>query len=265
MKENIITTDSENNTLKRLKKNNESEIAEWIAGNKKLLSIIGHDIKSPMSSIVSFLRLIEEKVYEWDRDKIKKNVGFTLYAAEKSIYLLESILDWAMAVNMSKTFRPERIDINKILEIEIENLLVFALPKKIKIISLIASKYEVYADKNMTMSIFRNLLNNAIKYSYKGGKIEISAKENNGFIEIKVKDYGKGIPQDLVETLLNSDNNNSELGTYNEPGTGFGLLLCKEFVDIHNGNIWIVSKPGIGSEFIFALPVVKKQQINKIS
>lgn len=107
----------------------------------------------------------------------------------------------------------------------------------------------------MVKSILRNLLSNAIKFSHKFGKIDIGAKKNNDFLEITIKDYGIGINSEIANTILNPNNHTSTLGMGNESGTGFGLLLCKEFIDIHRGKIWIISKPGEGSEFKFTLPL----------
>jgi two-component system sensor histidine kinase/response regulator len=258
MKDLNFDSQTENKSIDQLKEINESMEKEWIEGNKKLLAIIGHDVKTPMSTIVSFLILIKNKVFEWDRDKIKTNIDITLFAAEKTISLLDDILEWGMSVNISKSFQPEVLDFSKIVNDEIETLRVFTLQKKIEITSFITTNDEVFADKNMIKSILRNLLNNAIKYSKKSGKIEISTTRNEKFLEITIQDYGIGMSDEVISALFITNNHNTEPGTYNEPGNGFGLLLCKEFVDIHEGEIRIESKSGEGSKVIFTLPLYLK-------
>ncbi len=255
MEEVNYITSTENISLYKIKKLHELKEKEWIAGNKKLLAIIGHDIKTPMSSIIGFLSLLKEGVHEWDRSKIEEHIDIALISATRTYSLFDNLLQWALAENISKSFQPEFIDFDEILNEETENIQLFTSQKQINIKSLILPDEKVFADKNMVKSILRNLLSNAIKFSHEFGKIDISAKKNNDFLEITIKDYGVGINSEIINTIFSSNNHISTLGTGNEPGTGFGLLLCKEFIDIHRGKIWIISNPGEGSEFKFTLPL----------
>ncbi len=250
-----IIIHTENARLYKLKKLYELKEKEWIAGNKKLLAIIGHDIKTPMSSIIGFLSLLKEGVHKWDKSKIEENIDIALISASRTYSLLDNLLQWAITENTIKSFQPEFIDFNEILNEETENIELFASQKQINVNSLVLPNEKVFADKNMVKSILRNLLSNAIKFSFEYGKIDINAKRKNDFLEITIKDYGVGMNSEIVNTIFNSNNHTSTLGTGNEPGTGFGLLLCKEFIDIHRGKIWIISKPGEGSEFKFTLPI----------
>jgi len=228
---------------------------ECISGNKKFLAIIGHDIKTPMGSIIGFLSLLKEGVFRWDRSKIDENIDIALFSARRTLIMLDNLLEWALSERMSKSFKPEIVDFSELLNEEIKNTVLSALQKQINIKNSVGSYYNVIVNRNMVKSIIRNLLNNAIKYSYKNGSIDISAKKINGFLEIIVKDYGIGINSDVLDTIFNSDGYTSTLGTQNESGTGFGLLVCKDFVNSHKGKIWIISEPGEGSEFHFTLPL----------
>jgi signal transduction histidine kinase len=248
-------THAEDARLYKLKKLHELKEKEWIAGNKKLLAIIGHDIKTPMSSIIGFLRLLKEGAHTWDRSKIEENVDIALISATKTYLLLDNLLQWAITENTIKSFQPEFIDFIALLHEEIENNDLFAKQKQVNIVTPAFSDEKAFADKNMVKSILRNLLTNAIKYSHKHGNIEISTTKNNGFLEVSIKDYGVGMKKEMVYTVLNTRNIISIPGTGNESGTGFGLLLCKELIDIHKGKIWIISRFGEGSEFKFTLPV----------
>ena len=123
-------------------------------------------------------------------------------------------------------------------------------------------KLNVFADENMLSTILRNLISNALKYTHKGGIINIFANvrdyNNKKFIVIGVQDNGVGIPEDKKGKIFNIEDNYTTNGTEKEKGTGLGLILCKEFVEKHEGKIWCESKENEGSTFFFSLPVVKK-------
>lgn len=123
----------------------------------------------------------------------------------------------------------------------------------------------VYADRNMTNAIIRNLISNAIKFTRRGGEVSISAHsppvsvwdeetEMADFVEVAVSDTGIGISEENIPKLLKIDNKYMEMGTEDEKGTGLGLILCKEFVEKNNGKIWIESELGKGTTFWFVLP-----------
>lgn len=249
-----ITHTKKNRELNKLRKLHKLKEKEWIAEYKKLLAIIGHDLKTPMSSMIGFLSLMKDGANTWDRNKIEENVDIALISATRTYSILDNLLQWALTENISNFFQPELIDFGEILNEETENIQLFTSQKQININSLVLPNEKVFADKNMVKSILRNLLTNAIKYSHKHGDIEISTIKNNKFLEVSIKDYGVGMKNEIANTLFSARNHISNRGTGNEPGTGFGLMLCKEFIDIHKGKIWIISKLGEGSEFKFTLP-----------
>ena len=255
MQELSFLTRTDNTSVYQIKKRYELKEKERIAGNKNLLAIIGHDLKTPMSAMIGFLSLLKEKVHEWDKNKIEENINIALIAARKANFLLDNLLQWGIAENSSKSFQPEIIDFNALLNEEIENVDLFASQKQINFNFLVLPDEKVFADKNMVKSILRNLLNNAIKYSHKSGKIDVITRKNERFLEITIKDYGIGIKSGIVNAIFSSDDHTSTLGTYSEAGTGIGLMLCKKFIDIHESRIWIDSEPGEGSELSFTLPL----------
>ncbi|MFZ5942457.1 MAG: sensor histidine kinase [Bacteroidota bacterium] len=238
--------------LRELYKQQEKTLIEE---NKKHLAIVAHDIKNPMSSIIGFLGLILDRINSLDKKELEEYIRIALVSAEKTHVLLENLLGWAMSENANKSFNPLPLDIQLLLAEEINNIEILASQKKISIHIPVSTREKVLADVFMIKSVLRNLLSNAIKYSHENGRIDISTLRNNGFLEISIKDYGIGIKGETVNEIFSSGNKVSTLGTGDESGTGFGLLLCKEFIDMHNGKIWINSKPGDGSEFIFSLPV----------
>jgi len=130
-----------------------------------------------------------------------------------------------------------------------------ATQKKIKISTSINKDIHVFADKNMLDSILRNLISNAIKFSFKSGKINVSATKQKTEIQISVSDQGIGISPERLSAIFRIDKHTNTTGTENELGTGLGLILCKDFIAQHNGNIWIESTPHVGTLASISLPL----------
>ncbi len=126
--------------------------------------------------------------------------------------------------------------------------------KKISINYTIDPAIEVYADPDMTELILRNLISNAIKYTSESGEIQINSKMINNSVEIAISDHGMGIAAEDIPRLFNIEEKYSVPGTANERGTGLGLILCKDFIELNGGEIWVESELGKGSTFSFTLP-----------
>jgi len=170
--------------------------------------------------------------------------------------LLENLLSWSRIQNGAIDFKPMEISILEIVNRIAAHSKASAERKNIKIYQSVALDIKVYADPDMTDTILRNLVSNAVKFTYAGGEIHISAAINKGFAEISVKDTGIGIKQEDIDKLLKIDNKFKREGTEGEQGTGLGLLLCNEFVEKNRGKMWIESKADQGTIFSFTLPVV---------
>lgn len=126
--------------------------------------------------------------------------------------------------------------------------------KEIKITTQCDKAFKLIADKNMIETVIRNLLTNAVKYTPKGGKIDIRVTKFDNYYQVSIQDNGIGINPEIKEILFDITENKSTPGTENESGSGLGLILCKEFVDKHNGEIWVESVEGKGSTFSFTIP-----------
>lgn len=248
---------------KLLSLNNEiKELAESLdelnATKDKFFSIIAHDLKSPFSSIFGLSESLLEEHNSMD-DGARQIFIERLYNSSKKIYkLLENLLTWAQIQRGAIQIKPEPFKICDLIN-GIKMLLSESINKKnLKIEMHCADKCKIWADKNMIETIIRNLLSNAIKFTPTGGQITISAEINRGFDTpraiFSIKDTGIGIPSNIKENLFNPTKNESTPGTEKETGTGLGLLLCKEFVEKHGGNIWLESELGEGSIFHFTIP-----------
>jgi PAS domain S-box-containing protein len=231
------------------------ELKELNATKDKFFSIIAHDLKNPFNNILGFSELLREEVRDNDLDAIEQYSNLIYSSAHQTFRLLENLLDWANTHRGHMVFYPELLSLKEIAADTAENLLQFADKKSIEFKNNIVEEIMIPADKNMLKSILRNLITNAIKFTPRNGKIELSSSIHDKHVEISVKDNGIGMTEVTREQLFRIDVNHSTKGTDDEKGTGLGLLLIKEFVQKHNGKIWVESKPGKGSTFKFILPL----------
>jgi signal transduction histidine kinase len=139
---------------------------------------------------------------------------------------------------------------NEVIEL-LDNL---AKNKNIRLNNDINPEFDISCDKEMTKTILRNLISNAIKFTTEFGTIALNARQINQMIEISIKDSGVGISEERLNKLFRIEKNTSTLGTSDEKGTGLGLILCKELIEKQGGNIWVLSVVGQGTEFKFTLP-----------
>ena len=130
-----------------------------------------------------------------------------------------------------------------------------SLQKNITVYNNIPKDIKINADKNMTATILRNLISNAVKYTHPGGEINISSQSLTDKLIFCVSDNGIGIKPEALDRLFKIGESYTQKGTKNEEGTGLGLILCKEFIEKHGGKIWIESEVGKGSKFYFYFPV----------
>jgi signal transduction histidine kinase len=231
-----------------------SKLLEIVSTNGKFLSIIAHDLRSPFSSILGILELLKMSLKEFNKDEIEEYIDIVYNSANNTLILLDNLLVWAVAQNKEKNFNPVKINLFDLLREEIENLKTVAGQKQIEMSNSVEPGLNVTADLQMVKTILRNLINNAIKYSNPNSEIKIDACELKRFVEVSVKDNGVGISDENKRKLFKVDSFHSTPGTNDEKGTGLGLLLCKEFIELHGGNIRIESQPDKGSLFAFTLP-----------
>ncbi len=221
------------------------ELAIANTSKDRFFSIIAHDLRNPIGSIMSLLNLINDK--DFADSLTRKQLDELLLELQKSANntynLLENLLSWAREQAQSNDFNPEYINLQEILDDVISTASIPIMQKKLAVnINLDSSEALIFADNNMLKTILRNILGNAIKFSFVYGKILISASKSNQMIVIRIEDFGIGIPEANRKLLFSIENNISTMGTSNEKGTGLGLVLCSEFMKRHNGQISIVEK-----------------------
>jgi signal transduction histidine kinase/ligand-binding sensor domain-containing protein len=224
------------------------------ATKDRFFSIIAHDLRNPFNIVTGFSEILLKNYPKLPADKIEKYLDMIYASSLSGNYLLENLLQWSRSQSGHITFEPSELNLYALVEKIIRLLEADAERKHIQIQQTIDSHCIVYADENMINTILRNLISNAIKFSYENGKVLIEAVNNNDHVEISVADNGVGIPQETISKLFRVDSTISTKGTAKEPGTGLGLIICKEFIDKHKGRIWVESTVNKGSSFKFALP-----------
>jgi signal transduction histidine kinase/ligand-binding sensor domain-containing protein len=231
-----------------------NKLSELNATKDKFFSIIAHDLRNPFNAIKGFTEVLIKKFDTLPADKIMKYLE-TIHVSTKSINdLLENLLQWAGSQNETVAYEPVHLNLKSIADENTKFFAGIATNKNISLKQLIDDHITVIADKEMLHTIFRNLISNAIKFTDENGTITLSARNLNMQVEITVSDTGVGIPEETISQLFRIDSTISTKGTANETGTGLGLILCREFVEKHNGKIWVESKEGEGSNFIFTIP-----------
>jgi signal transduction histidine kinase len=243
-----------NANLEKLIEQRTAKLAEIVSTNAKFLSIIAHDLRNPFSSILGILGIIKLSIKDKKIGEIEEYIDMAYNSANNTLILLDNLLVWAVSQNKEKNFNPVKINLYELLGEEIESLNTSAKQKQIALNHSIEPNLNVTADLQMVKTILRNLISNAIKFTNINGEISINALEKQQFVEVAVKDDGIGVSYEAQKNLFRIDLFHSTPGTNNERGTGLGLLLCKEFVELHGGSIWIESEPGKGSRFAFTLP-----------
>ena len=242
-------------------KNKNEELKKINATKDKFFSIIAHDLRSPFNAIVGYSNILEKQVENKNYTGIARFAEIIQTSSEKAMTLLMNLTEWARSQTGIMKFNPNPTDMIELIHEAVHVSEDMANQKLIKINIKLPSQAPVMADRSMVSTILRNLLSNAIKYTEPGGNITLSITYATNELIISVADSGVGIPKNRMKKLFRIDESFSTSGTMDEKGTGLGLILCKEFVDKHNGNIWVESEEGKGSVFYFSLPIIKESTI----
>ncbi|MDA3894209.1 MAG: PAS domain-containing sensor histidine kinase [Salinivirgaceae bacterium] len=245
----------------------EFQLRELNATKDKFFSIIAHDLMNPICTILGFSQLLTKNFNTYNEQKNKEMVHVINEGIEKTFNLLENLLLWSRNQRGFVDFKTKNENLYQLSLETLDLLNQSAKNKSIRLINKIKEHFIINVDKNMLQTILRNLISNAIKFTPNGGRIIIDANlitdaSDHNFIEVSVKDSGVGIAKDMQAKLFKITDSISTKGTENESGTGLGLILCKEFVEKHKGEIRVESEEGKGSMFIISIPNPKEEPIN---
>jgi len=236
-------------------KRSRENLLELNATKEKLFSIISHDLRSSLGSVLSYSDILLENLDQYSVTKIRQFVNDIYQSSKNTFELLENLLDWSRLQTERLTQRKETHN----LKTNIDNICQLygeiAKKKKISLQNNIQPEVFIYCDIDMTKTVLRNLISNAIKFTNAGGLVSVNFIQNDTNIEIQVMDSGVGIKAENIPNLFSIVKSISTPGTNNEKGTGLGLMLCKDLIEKQGGKIWVESEFGKGSTFKFTLPL----------
>ncbi len=244
----------------KLKKQAE-ELELQNATKDKFFSIISHDLKNPIASIMGFSEFILEDYKHIKPDKIEFYTSIIYKSASFTLDLLQNLLEWSRIQTGSIKSIKKNFNLSDLFNTTVEGCEAQTTVKELNITTNFKDDLLVHADNNMILTVVRNLLSNAIKFTPGGGTITISSEEivinDKKVVVTSIADTGVGISEENIDKLFKIEGNYKSLGTDNEKGTGLGLILCKEFIDQNKGTIRVVSEENVGSSFIFTLEGAK--------
>ena len=242
----------------REKKRMEDQLRDLYATRDKLMSIISHDLKSPFNGILGFANLILQDYDELSNQERKEFILNIQISAQGAFELLENLLEWSRIQTGKIQFSFEEFNLSRMIYENFILLQASAEKKQIRLYNLTPPDGFIIADHNSMLTIIRNLLNNAIKFTPRGGKVTVTAEQKDNLWEVSILDTGVGIKPEDLQKLFKTGETVKTKGTENEKGTGLGLLLCNEFVEKNGGTIRAESTPREGSKFIFTVPAKKE-------
>jgi two-component system sensor histidine kinase/response regulator len=224
--------------------------------NNKLLSIISHDLRAPLSNIQNYLELLSQiDLNTAERAEIEDQL---LLSTRGTLDLLNNVLSWSKNQMDGIKFNRKIVDVSELLS---SHLLIFqpiAQRKRIILQVEIDPLSKIYSNGDMVQLIIRNLVNNAIKFTAYGGKITVTSSTLGNSCLITVKDSGNGLPAKLSDQIFNL-NAESTTGTGNEKGVGLGLVLCKQFTEALGGRIWFNCHANTGMSFFVEFPLLQQE------
>lgn len=220
----------------------------------KLFSIISHDLRSPFNTILGFQDLLLSDYLDLSDNERLEMIKQVHSTTNQVYYLVENLLYWSSLQTSNIHYRPVNFNLNEVIK---EKLVLYRDIAESKGISLnveFSDDLTGFADINLLETTLRNLINNAIKFTGEGGIILVRTSSQKDSIKISVMDTGTGMTNEQLKNLFNTEKIQPQSGTKGEKGSGLGLLLCKEFVEINKGTLTIESNFGKGSTFSFTIP-----------
>ena len=226
------------------------------ATKDKFFSLIAHDLKNPFNTIIGLSELVLQRFDSYSTKRIKEFVRQIYNYSTHTYTLLDNMLQWARSQTKQLKVQPEQVDLNVLIQDNINLLKNKAEEKNISLETDIHhGADQVFADENMIGTVIRNLISNAIKFTPEEGLVVIRSRQSDPeHVIISVSDNGIGIPKENLPKIFDLDAGYSTQGTHAEKGTGLGLILSKEFVQMNGGKIWVESEVDQGSTFSFLLP-----------
>jgi signal transduction histidine kinase len=241
------------NAIQKLSES-ENELQKLNKSKDRIFSVVAHDLRNPVAAVTGFSELLYDNFDEFPAETQKEYLLQILQGTQRIQNLLENLLIWARSQMKAVKYEPMTIEVQELLNECVREMKANLDHKKVECLMDVEPNCIVFADKAMMHTVFRNLVINAIKFSFPGGKIRITSESSETGCKIMVSDEGIGIQPEIQEKLFSTNNVVSTPGTTGESGSGLGLVICKEFLERNQGSIQVESEPGNGSTFIVSLP-----------
>jgi len=235
----------------------EKQKEELVQANEmknKFFHIIAHDLKNPVSSVTQLIELLYNQFESFPKEKLREIIQASYKSINATRLLLEDLLLWARSQTQNIRYEFELLNLRELIDSEILNLEPQSITKSITIKNKIPKSIRIYADSFSLKTVFRNLISNALKFSYRESEIEIGCTVLENEIQCSIRDFGVGMSEKTLHKLFRLSSVESNEGTDGERGSGLGLNLCMEFIKAHGGKIQVKSESGQGSTFIVSLP-----------
>ncbi|MCX6159763.1 MAG: ATP-binding protein [Ignavibacteriae bacterium] len=237
------------------RKKSEENLRKLNAEKDKFFSIIAHDLRSPFNGFLGLTEIMAEGLQDLTLEEIQR-IAVSLKNSAVNLYsLLGNLLEWSLMQRGLTAFEPQLFLLMPKITESIALVTAAADKKEIAIKYDIPEDLTVFADRNMFEAVIRNLSSNAVKFTNKGGVVNVSAKTMpDNSVEISIKDTGIGMDKEMINNLFRIDIDTSRKGTEDESSTGLGLIICKDFIEKHGGKLRAESEEGKGSLFTFTIP-----------
>jgi two-component system sensor histidine kinase/response regulator len=236
-----------------LKHRSANYLKELNTTRDKFFSVIAHDLRNPLSALFQTTTILKDRLSTLNSEEIAFFLNEINSTAQNLYKLTDNLLEWARLQNERIEFKPVNIKLATLVGYVFSIVQSSANNKQIRLHNKVTSGQFVWADMDMLVSVLSNLITNAIKFSFPNGNVSVSAKENRNYLEIAIEDEGVGIEEKFIDKLFLNIHKNP--GTFEEKGTGLGLILTKEFVEKNGGRVSISSQIGQGTCVSFTLPM----------
>ncbi len=255
VKQRNLEIDKANKELK----NANRELKELNDLQTKFFSVISHDLRSPFNSLFGITEMLQDESYEITEEERKEMISVLRSSIENVYGLLENLLEWSRVQMHGIKPYFQKVDLHEVVRQSIELYKLMAENKEITVTSETEKGTFVNADKRLVSNVVNNLLNNALKFTERGGSVKIFVKNKNGTVETCIDDTGVGIPEEKLKNIFSAFSDNKTYGTEHEKGSGLGLSLCKEYIELMKGSIKMESTQGKGTTVCFTLPSYDEQ------
>jgi|GEM_PF-3809277 len=232
-----------------------NQLRESNFNKDKLFTIISHDLRSPFTALLGFSEFLAHNIEEMSQEEVREFAERIYKSSNKLLKLIENLLHWSRFQTGKISYSPHHFSFTDLVSEITEIYQINLVKKKISLCINGTEELFIFADRDMISLVLRNLVSNAIKYSHQYAYITLEYIRKDDHLIFEISDEGVGIAEENLQGLFNYDQMKSTPGAENEPGTGLGLVLCKEFINLNKGKIWVQSIPGKGSKFGFSIPL----------